>query len=100
MGWSYGGPNRSALQFENLAREVARVLPAGSLRRAAQSMFDRVQRADGPFSFSPREAHGIGVALLAAGTSPRMPVDWGKFALDIADAADAAANSNRPWRWS
>ncbi|MFI0900531.1 hypothetical protein [Streptomyces sp. NPDC020983] len=99
MGWSYGGPTRSALQFENLARQVAHVLPSG-LWRTARVLFDRVKRADGPFEIAPWDAHRIGVALLAAATHPKMPADWGRFARDVAAAADAAAGAGTPWRWS
>jgi hypothetical protein len=99
MGWSYGGPTRSALQFDNLAREVAHVLPARQWR-PLRGMFERVSRADGPFTVSPSDAKRFGEALRSAAGHPKVDAGWAAFALDIATAADAAANCGRPWRWS
>lgn len=99
MGWTYGGPTRSALQMEQLAQQMMHVLPARQWR-IVRGLFDAVQHADGPFVFDAVEACQYAEVFQAAATHPKMPADWGRIALDVADNASAAIRSGRPWRWS
>jgi hypothetical protein len=95
----YGGPTRSALQLEQLAQQMAHVLPARQWR-IVQGLFDAVAHADGPFVFDASVAYRYAEVFRAAAAHPKMPADWGRFALDVADHASAAIRSGRPWRWS
>lgn len=99
MGWSYGGPTRSALQMEQLGQRMAHVLPARQWRTVS-TLFDAVQRGGGPFVFDASVAYRYAEVFRAAAAHPKMPADWGRFARDIADHASAAIRSGRPWRWS
>lgn len=99
MGWSYGGPTRSALQMEQLAQQMAHVLPARQWR-TVRTLFDAVQHGDGPFVFDAVMAYRYAEVFRAAAAHPKMPAGWAAFALDIADHASAAIRSDRPWRWS
>jgi hypothetical protein len=105
MGWSishaaYGETiYRSALQLDNLARQLAHVMP-GRDWRAVRGVFDQAQKADGPFTVSWADAGRIADALNLAVTHPLMPSDWGELTGQIAAAADRAAKDREPWSWS
>ncbi len=99
MGWSYGGPTRSALQMEQLGQQMAHVLPARQWR-TVRTLFDAVEHGDGPFVFDAVVAYRYAEVFRAAAAHSKMPADWGRFALDVADHASAAIRSGRPWRWS
>lgn len=99
MGWSYGGGTRSALQMAQLGQQMAHVLPARQWR-TVRVLFDAVEHADGPFVFDASVAYRYAEMFRAAAAHPKMPAEWGRFALDIADHASAAIRSGQPWRWS
>ncbi|MGW7490772.1 DUF7739 domain-containing protein [Streptomyces sp. NPDC054786] len=44
-------------------------------------------------------AHIAGLLRAAAGHR-RMPADWAGLARELADAAQSAANTRRPWEWT
>lgn len=99
MGMSYGAPTRSALQLHQLAQQMAHVLTARQWR-TVRGLFDAVEHSGGPFVFDAAQAYRYAEVFRAAAAHPKMPADWGQFALDIADHASAAIRAGRPWRWS
>ncbi|MFJ4412590.1 hypothetical protein [Streptomyces sp. NPDC088910] len=104
MGWSishapYGEiVYRSATQLTNLGSQVAHVSSARDWR-VVLPLFDRVQRATGPFEITWAEAGRMADVLKLAACHSRMPDDWGQFAHQLADAADTAAKQREPWLW-
>jgi hypothetical protein len=105
MGWTIDHApydetiHRSALQLHNLAAQVAHVT-SGRDWRIVRALFDQAARADGPFDIPWSQAGSIADVLRLAACHSRMPADWGRFAHELADAADRAAKQREPWHWS
>jgi hypothetical protein len=105
MGWNIDHApydetfHRSALQLENLSKQVAHVT-TGAKWRIVLPLFDQAQNAPGPFEFSWREAGPIADVLRLAACHALMPDDWAQDAHKLADAADTAAKRRESWRWS
>jgi hypothetical protein len=105
MGWNYDHApyeervHLSALQLDNLSRQVAHVVTSKDWR-IVLPLFDQLQHADGPFDITPSEAGPIANVLRLAACSPRMSDGWDTVAHQLADAADTAAKQREPWHWS
>lgn len=111
MGWTIQHlpghtPWLSYTQVANLMRVVERELPARDFR-ALRAL--TVHRTDCWMELTPKQAGAIRDALNTAAKvlDRRPPVrgrrearEWAQLARDVATAADAAARSGRPWRWS
>ena len=106
MGWlidNLDGYTRSGTQIANLMDLAERHLDAREIPG-----LDPIARRQGhePFSLTPREAASARDALntladrLAKKRFNREARGWAEFARRIASAADIAARSGRPWRWS
>ena len=103
MGWTIqhlDSPSTNAYRYVGAALDAAaNVLPR---EQAAALDILRKPRTDCWFQTTPQQAAAIRDALNAATRKLR----WRKgrhyigFLTEVADAADTAARSRRPWQWS
>ncbi|WP_262062633.1 hypothetical protein [Streptomyces sp. STR69] len=103
MGWniSHGtNPNgevrRSYTSVDNLAKQLAHVLPAADWRSIAY-VFNRP--SGDPFTVLPHEADRIANILMRAAHAPLTPRNWQGEAEAFAMAAATAADADEPWIW-
>lgn len=105
MGWlieNLDGYTRSGGQISNLLGYAERELAADELRGLNPI---RKPRSGDPFAFTPGQATAARDSLntLADRLGRRWSREargWGKFARQLATAADTSARANRPWHWS
>jgi hypothetical protein len=100
----------SCLQIENLVKHARSALPAGR-QKALQPMLDAINTSGvyPPHQFTRQQVVSIRDALReAADRLDKRPLlrgrrearGWAELARDVATAADTAARSGKPWRWS
>lgn len=105
MGWAIQhlpmrSQNRSYTAVSDLMSQAAHELPARHWR-PLRVVHDR--RRDRWFEVSPNQAATMRDALLVVAdrlTGRRDAADLVWFARDLAEAADTAARSGKPWKWS
>ena len=98
--------HRSCLQIENMLKQAAHELPARQYR-ALMPLHAAINTSGiyPPHEFTPKQAAAARDALLE--TAKRLDrhrdnhaAGWAEEARDYATAADTAARSGKPWRWS
>ena len=113
MGWSISHGNsprgtnyRSASAMHDVGKQVAHLVSGREWRTVAK-LFNLANSGDGPFSIPPREAGKMATVLRKAADHPLMPARFIGESLvsaaavrELADAADRAASTRQPWRWS
>ncbi|MFC8009132.1 DUF7739 domain-containing protein [Streptomyces cinereoruber] len=85
----------SALQIENLGREVKRAAGLAGWM-SLRPLF--APRRDGYEEIPPAQAAKYGKALLKV--AGKLPDGWGKVARQIGESAERAARANQAWVWS
>lgn len=98
MGWNVEhDTSRSATNVHRLGRQLAHVTPSRDWR-VVRSLFNR--RSGDPFTVSPKDAGRMASVLRAAASHPKMSANWAQETLKLANAADTAARTNKPWNWN
>ena len=103
MGWNIShrpdtdDMRRSYTSIHNLGQQLAHVLPARDWSRV-RALFD--SRSGDPFTVKPNDAGDMARILNAAAQHPKMPRDWARDARQLAESAQAAANTRSPWAWT